>query len=89
MWERFSFYGMRGVLTFFMVNQLMMAEDTANLQYGATQAAIEQLNFARRANDADYYVLSEVDARLRELQQRLKEERIEAGKERRPTEEKK
>ena len=44
---------------------------------------------ARRANDADYYVLSEVDARLRELQQRLKEERIEAGKERRPTEEKK
>ena len=61
----------------------------AYLQYGATQAAIEQLTFARRANDADYYVLSEVDARLRELQQRLKEERIEAGRERRPAEEKK
>jgi predicted Zn-dependent protease len=61
----------------------------AYLQFGATQAAIEQLNLARRANDADYYVLSEVDARLRELQQRLREERIEAGKERRPAEEKK
>ena len=61
----------------------------AYFQYGALQAAIEQLNFARRANDADYYVLSEVDARQRELQQRLKEERIEAGKERRPSEEKK
>ena len=31
MWERFSFYGMRGVLTFFMVHELLMKEDTANL----------------------------------------------------------
>lgn len=45
MWERFSFYGMRGVLTFFMVNQLMMAEDTANLQYGATQAFVYAFTF--------------------------------------------
>jgi dipeptide/tripeptide permease len=45
MWERFSFYGMRGVLTFFMVNQLMMAEKTANLQYGATQAFVYAFTF--------------------------------------------
>jgi POT family proton-dependent oligopeptide transporter len=45
MWERFSFYGMRGVLTFFMVNQLMMAEDVANLQYGATQAFVYAFTF--------------------------------------------
>jgi predicted Zn-dependent protease len=60
----------------------------AYAQMGAIQAAIEQLNFARRANDADYYVLSEVDARQRELTQRLKEER-DAERNRRPTEEKK
>ena len=45
MWERFSFYGMRGVLTFFMVNQLMMKEDVANLQYGATQAFVYAFTF--------------------------------------------
>jgi POT family proton-dependent oligopeptide transporter len=45
MWERFSFYGMRGMLTFFMVNQLMMAEKTANLQYGATQAFVYAFTF--------------------------------------------
>ena len=36
MWERFSFYGMRGMLIYFMVNQMMMKDDVANLQYGAT-----------------------------------------------------
>jgi proton-dependent oligopeptide transporter, POT family len=45
MWERFSFYGMRGVLTFFMVNQLMMDEKVANLQYGATQAFVYAFTF--------------------------------------------
>ncbi len=45
MWERFSFYGMRGVLTFFMVSQLKMAEDVANLQYGATQAFVYAFTF--------------------------------------------
>jgi POT family proton-dependent oligopeptide transporter len=38
MWERFCFYGMRGMLTFFMISELMMKKDVANLQYGATQA---------------------------------------------------
>lgn len=45
MWERFSFYGMRGVLTFFMVHELLMKEDVANLQYGATQAFVYAFTF--------------------------------------------
>lgn len=45
MWERFCFYGMRGMLTFFMVHQLFMKEDQANLQYGATQAFVYAFTF--------------------------------------------
>ena len=45
MWERFCFYGMRGMLVFFMVDQLLMKEDTANLQYGATQAFVYAFTF--------------------------------------------
>lgn len=45
MWERFSFYGMRGMLAVFMVSQLMMDEKTANLQYGATQAFVYAFTF--------------------------------------------
>lgn len=45
MWERFCFYGMRGMLTFFMVYQLGMAKDEANLQYGATQAWVYAFTF--------------------------------------------
>lgn len=45
MWERFSFYGMRGMLAYFMVNQLMMKETEANLQYGATQAFVYAFTF--------------------------------------------
>lgn len=45
MWERFSFYGMRGVLTFFMAHELLMKEDVANLQYGATQAFVYAFTF--------------------------------------------
>ncbi|MFL9835480.1 peptide MFS transporter [Chryseobacterium terrae] len=45
MWERFSFYGMRGMLTVFMVQQLLMDEKTANLQYAATQSWIYALTF--------------------------------------------
>lgn len=45
MWERFCFYGMRGMLTFFMVHQLMMEEGQANLQYGATQAFVYAFTF--------------------------------------------
>ena len=45
MWERFCFYGMRGMLTFFMVDQLLMDEKVANLQYGATQAFVYAFTF--------------------------------------------
>lgn len=45
MWERFCFYGMRGMLTVFMVSQLMMKDDAANLQYGATQAFVYAFTF--------------------------------------------
>ena len=45
MWERFCFYGMRGMLTFFMVHQLSMPETQANLQYGATQAFVYAFTF--------------------------------------------
>jgi predicted Zn-dependent protease len=49
----------------------------AYLLLGATPAAVEQLQLARKAADADFYVLSEVDARLRQAQQQLKEQRDE------------
>jgi proton-dependent oligopeptide transporter, POT family len=45
MWERFCFYGMRGMLVVFMVNHLAMDEKTANLQYGATQAWVYAFTF--------------------------------------------
>lgn len=45
MWERFCFYGMRGMLVVFMVNQLAMNDVVANLQYGATQAWVYAFTF--------------------------------------------
>lgn len=45
MWERFSFYGMRGMLAIFMVEQLGLDKVTANLQYGATQAFVYAFTF--------------------------------------------
>ncbi|MGB3005250.1 MAG: peptide MFS transporter [Chitinophagaceae bacterium] len=45
MWERFCFYGMRGMLTVFMVTQLFLSEQTANLQYGSIQAFVYAFTF--------------------------------------------
>lgn len=45
MWERFCFYGMRGMLVFFMISQLNFEEEQANLQYGATQAFVYAFTF--------------------------------------------
>lgn len=45
MWERFAFYGMRGMLTIFMVEQLLLKEDEANLKYGGIQAFIYAMTF--------------------------------------------
>jgi len=45
MWERFCFYGMRGMLVIFMVDKLGLKDDVANLQYGATQAFVYAFTF--------------------------------------------
>ena len=45
MWERFSFYGMRGMLYLFMVNQLGFNKVDANLQYGASQSFVYAFTF--------------------------------------------
>ncbi|GAB4139533.1 MAG: peptide MFS transporter [Planctomycetota bacterium] len=45
MWERFCFYGMRGVLTVFMIERLAMDKSAANLQYGAIQAFVYTMTF--------------------------------------------
>ena len=42
---------------------------------GAPQAAVNQLELARRANDGDFYTMSEIDARMRDLQAEVKRER--------------
>lgn len=45
MWERFCFYGMRGMLIYFMVTELKFNDSVANLQYGATQAFVYAFTF--------------------------------------------
>lgn len=45
MWERFCFYGMRGMLVVFMVSQLAIDEKSANLRYGAIQAFVYAFTF--------------------------------------------
>ncbi len=41
---------------------------------GVKPAALQQMELARRANDGDFYTMSEIDARVRELQADLKRE---------------
>jgi predicted Zn-dependent protease len=48
------------------------------LLLGSTPAAVEQLQLARKAADADFYTMTEVDARLRQLMARAREEHEEA-----------
>ncbi len=45
MWERFAFYGMRGMLMVFMVEQMHMSDPEANLKYGGIQAFIYTMTF--------------------------------------------
>lgn len=44
---------------------------------GSYPAALDQLELARKAGDADFYELSAVDARLREVKERVREEQLE------------
>jgi predicted Zn-dependent protease len=50
------------------------AQAEAYLNEGRLDAAIMQLNLARQADDGDFFEQSKVDARLRELRQRKREE---------------
>jgi proton-dependent oligopeptide transporter, POT family len=45
MWERFCFYGMRGMLVFFMITELSMKEGESQLQFGAIQAFVYAFTF--------------------------------------------
>lgn len=45
MWERFCFYGMRGILTLFMVDKLLLSDVESNLKYGAIQAFVYAFTF--------------------------------------------
>jgi proton-dependent oligopeptide transporter, POT family len=45
MWERFCFYGMRGMLMVFMMTKLAIPEKAANKQYAAIQAFIYAFTF--------------------------------------------
>ena len=45
MWERFCFYGMRGVLAIFMVDMLKLTDAESNLKYGAIQAFVYAFTF--------------------------------------------
>ncbi|MFA5601823.1 MAG: MFS transporter, partial [Phenylobacterium sp.] len=35
MWERFSYYGMRGILIFYLTQHLLFDDETAGAQYGS------------------------------------------------------
>ena len=45
MWERFCFYGMRGMLAYFMSTELGLTDKQSNLQYGAIQAFVYAFTF--------------------------------------------
>ena len=45
MWERFCFYGMRGMLMVFMVTELGLGDGAANLQYGSIQSFVYAFTF--------------------------------------------
>jgi predicted Zn-dependent protease len=49
---------------------------------GARGPAMEQFKLARSAADADFYTMSEVDARLRELNEQINEEKKASGRHR-------
>ncbi|MCK7490649.1 MAG: hypothetical protein MZW92_01860 [Comamonadaceae bacterium] len=50
--------------------------------FGAVAPAIQQLEMARQANDGDFYTMSEIDARLRDLRAQFKREQELAAGER-------
>jgi len=69
-------YDMRGKAAAALGRRAQQHRATAEIYalQGQTAAAIEQLQFAQRAGDANFYELSVIDARLRDLKRRLEEE---------------
>jgi predicted Zn-dependent protease len=47
---------------------------------GVNPAALQQMELARKANDGDFYTMSEIDARVRELQATIRSEQQDAGR---------
>lgn len=56
------------------------AQAEAYILQGSYRAAFEQLELARKAGDGDFYEMSAIDARLREIRERVREERRRAQK---------
>ena len=54
------------------------AQAEAYLLQGSLPAAIEQLQLAQKSGEGDFYQLSSVEARLRDLRQQLEQEKKEA-----------
>lgn len=42
---------------------------------GQKVAAIQQFQIAQRSNDGDFYTMSEIDARLRELRKQVEDDK--------------
>jgi len=69
-------YSLRAA-SFAATNRILLQHQAQAESYflqGATQAAIEQLQIALKAGDGNFYQLSSVEARLRELRAKLSEE---------------
>jgi predicted Zn-dependent protease len=72
-----AYYALLG-RSYAALNQLSLQHQSVAEMYallGAPVAAVNQLELARRANDGDFYTMSEIDARLRELQAVVKRDR--------------
>lgn len=74
--QDFKLYGFQAKITAAMGRRLQQHRAQAEFYalQGELQPAIEQLQLAQRAGDGNFYELSVVDARLRELQARRAEE---------------
>jgi len=77
-----SYYDMLAISHAALQQKTLQHQATAEkyLLEGERGAAVEQFKLARSAADADFYTMSEVDARLRELNDQIKEEQKASGK---------
>jgi len=73
-------YGMQAKIYAMLGKRLLQHQAQAEVYalQGALPAAIEQLSIARAAGDGDFYQLSVIDARLKELRAQYSQELKEA-----------